>query len=88
MSRRTRDTCCNVVERDCAAPAGLDVPASKLVTCYPCGRDVCRNCSAIETRAARGPKRSASENASTVATNGSVMSPSDRSVLDDRSTYD
>ena len=56
MGRRTRDTCCNVVERDCQAPARLDAPASTLVTCYPCGHDVCRNCSAIVTRAARGPR--------------------------------
>lgn len=54
MSARKRDDCCAVVERDCEAPAGFESPASVLVTCYPCGRDVCRSCSDIVTRPARG----------------------------------
>jgi hypothetical protein len=43
------DRCCEIVDSiDCEAASGYDdLLASKLVTCWGCGRDVCRGCSSV-----------------------------------------
>lgn len=42
------DRCCEIVDsNDCEAAPGYDAPASKIVSCWSCGQDVCRRCSAV-----------------------------------------
>ena len=52
------DRCCEIVDsNDCEAAPGYDAPASKLVSCWGCGRDVCRRCSAVIKYASIGGTR-------------------------------
>lgn len=52
------DRCCEVVDSiDCEAPPGYGEPASKIVSCWGCGRDVCRSCSSIITYPWKGQRR-------------------------------
>lgn len=42
------DRSCKVVDSiDCEAAPGDNAPASKIVTCWGCGGDVCRACSSV-----------------------------------------
>jgi hypothetical protein len=44
----TTDRCCEIVDSiDCRAAPDHGEPASEIVTCWGCGRDVCRACSSV-----------------------------------------
>ncbi len=52
------DRSCSVVDSiDCEAAPDYDAPASKIVVCRSCGRDVCRVCSSVIPYRVLGPYR-------------------------------
>jgi len=58
MPTMLTDRCCEIVDSiDCEAAPDHGEPASKIVQCWGCGRDVCRACSSVVPYRWKGQRR-------------------------------